>query len=409
MPQPRINLTLPDLHAGQRTVWEHPARFQVLSCGRRWGKSRLGALRCIVAALQGGRAWWVAPSYPMASVGWRMMKRLAVQIPGAVVRESDRLITMPGGGTVQVRSADDPDSLRGEGLDYLVMDECAFIRERAWTEALRPALADRRGRAMFISTPKGRNWFWRIWSAQDSEWRSWRFSSYDNPFIEPTEIDAARRLLPERIFAQEFLAEFIDDAGGVFRGVMAAATAEQQERGQPGRAYVIGVDWGKHNDFTVLSVIDVGYRALVKIDRFNQIDYTVQTDRLRALCERFRPAAAVVERNSIGEPLIEMLLRQGLPIVPFNTTNASKAAIIDGLALAFERQSIQIVDDPVLLAELQAYEMERLPSGLLRYSAPDGLHDDCVMSLALAWAVVDDTQSVGGMVVYEESVSISPY
>lgn len=409
MPQPRINLTLPDLHAGQRTVWEHPARFQVLSCGRRWGKSRLGALRCIVAALQGGRAWWVAPSYPMASVGWRMMKRLAVQIPGAVVRESDRLITMPGSGTVQVRSADDPDSLRGEGLDYLVMDECAFIRERAWTEALRPALADRRGRAMFISTPKGRNWFWRIWSAQDSEWRSWRFSSYDNPFIEPTEIDAARRLLPERIFAQEFLAEFIDDAGGVFRGVMAAATAEQQERGQPGREYVIGVDWGKHNDFTVLSVIDVGYRALVKIDRFNQIDYTVQTDRLRALCERFRPSAVVVERNSIGEPLIEMLLRQGLPIVPFNTTNASKAAIIDGLALAFERQSIQIIDDPVLLAELQAYEMERLPSGLLRYSAPDGLHDDCVMSLALAWAVVDDTQSVGGMVVYEESVSISPY
>jgi hypothetical protein len=229
-----------------------------------------------------------------------------------------------------------------------------------------------------------------------------------NPHIDPSEIEAARRMLPERIFAQEYLAEFLEDAGGVFRNVPACATAIAQERGARDRAYAVGVDWGKLNDFTVFSVIDVRDKSLVYLDRFNQIDYTVQMGRLLALCERFRPVAVVVERNSIGEPLIEALLRAGLPITAFQTTNSSKMAIIDALALAFERRDIAILPDPVLVNELQSYEMERLPSGLLRYSAPEGLHDDCVMSLALAWSEVvtpDEPQ----MIVHDEDLSISPY
>ena len=111
-------------------------------------------------AMNGGRAWWVAPSYKMAAVGWRLVHELGVQVPGVQVSKVNRMITLPTGGAVQIRSADDPDSLRGEGLDFVVMDECAFMKEDAWTHALRPALSDRLGKAMFISTPKGRNWFY---------------------------------------------------------------------------------------------------------------------------------------------------------------------------------------------------------------------------------------------------------
>ena len=383
---PTVTLVLPKLHAGQMQVWEHPARFQVMACGRRFGKSRLGATMCISSAIRGKRAWWVAPSYPMAAIGWRMLKKLAVQIPGVAIREMDRLITMPGGGTVQVRSADHPDSLRGDGLDFVVLDECAFVKEDAWTEALRPALADRKGRALFISTPKGRNWFWRLWQqTESSEWKSWRFTSYDNPYIQASEIDAARDGLPERVFRQEFMAEFLDDAGGVFRRVLDAVTAAQQDSAQPGHDYVMGVDWGKTSDFTVLTVLDATTNEACFVDRFNQIDYSVQVGRLQALAARFNPYNIVVERNSIGEPLIEQLARLNLPVQPFTTTNATKAQAIDALSLAFERSEIRIINDPVLINELQAYEMQRLPSGLLKYSAPDGLHDDCVMSLALAW------------------------
>ena len=253
-------------------------------------------------------------------------------------------------------------------------------------EALRPALADRQGRALFISTPKGRNWFWRLWQhADDAEWQAWRFTSYDNPYIKASEIDAARRSLPESVFQQEFMAEFLEDGGGVFRRVLDAVLAAPQEKAQHGHEYVIGVDWGKSSDFTVLTVVDATTGEVCCMDRFNQIDYAVQVGRLQALTERFNPYSVIVERNSIGEPLIEQLVRMGLPVQPFQTTNATKAQAIDALSLAFERGEIRIIDDAMLIAELQAYEMERLPSGLLRYSAPDGMHDDCVMSLALAW------------------------
>lgn len=378
-------------HPGQAAVHNHPARFKVLDCGRRWGKTRLGVMECMDVAARGGRAWWVAPSYKMSEVGWRPLRRLAGQIPGADVHKVDRQIMLPNGGEVMVRSADNPDSLRGEGLNFVVLDECAFMHEDAWNGALRPALADRLGGALFISTPKGRNWFWRIWqhaAGDGAEWHCWQFTSYDNPHIAGSEIDAAKAHLPDRVFRQEFLAEFIDDAGGVFRRVMDAATATEQERAIDGHQYVFGVDWGKHNDWTVLCVVDVTASALVAIDRFNRIDYTVQIGRLRALTERFRPQRIIAEANSMGEPLIEQLFREDLPVQPFTTTNATKANIIEGLALAFERQTIRVLADQVLVGELQAYEMERLPSGLMRYQAPDGMHDDCVMALALAWSGV---------------------
>ena len=381
-------LTLPRLHPGQRAVWDEPCRFKVLASGRRWGKTLLGSLACVHAGAQGGRAWWVAPSYKMAQVGWRAVARLGQQVPGAQVRRGDLMVRFPNGGSVQVRSADDPQSLRGEGLTLAVMDECAFMSEAAWTEALRPALSDRLGGALFISTPKGRNWFWRLFQRgqDDSEpdWQSWTFPTVNNPYIAPGEIEAARRDLPERIYQQEYEALFLDDAGGVFRRVLEAATLQPQAPTAHGQ-YVMGVDWGKSNDFTVLTVIDVVQREMVAMDRFNQIDYAVQRGRLQALAERYKPTVILAESNSMGEPIIEQLQRDGLPVRGFQTTNATKAAIIEGLALAFERTELRILDDATLVGELQAYEMDKTPSGMVRYGAPEGLHDDTVMSLALAW------------------------
>jgi len=158
-----MKLRLPALHAAQAEIRDSEARFRVVAAGRRFGKTLLGSALCIAVAARGGRTWWVAPSYKMAAVGWRGIRQLAAQIPLTQVHKVRMLVTLPSGGTVQVRSADDPQSLRGEGLDFCVLDECAFMREEAWAEALRPALSDRQGGAMFISTPKGRNWFWRLY------------------------------------------------------------------------------------------------------------------------------------------------------------------------------------------------------------------------------------------------------
>jgi len=399
------------LHEGQVQVARSSARFRVLAAGRRWGKTRLGVFMLFIEALQGGRTWWIAPTYSIGRIAWRQIRLYARALGDAEVREAEKMVKFPGGGWIQLKSADNPDSLRGEGLDYAVLDEAAFMSETAWAEAIRPALADRVGGALFCSTPNGRNWFWRLWQNADCRlpnaecenqnanskignlhsafgnlsWAAWQFPTASNPFIAKSEIEAARRNLPERVFRQEFLAEFIEDGGGVLRRVVEAATAAPQDRAVNGHDYVLGVDWGKHEDFTVICVIDLTESALVAMDRFNQIDYALQIQRLKALCERFNPRVVIAESNSMGEPLIEQLSRAGLPVQPFQTTAASKAQAIDALALAFERGELKILPDPTLIAELQAYQAERLPSGLLRYGAPEGMHDDCVMALALAW------------------------
>ncbi len=381
-------VTMPPLHWGQAEVLHDGHRFKVLACGRRWGKTRMCAALCVAEAIRGKRVWWVAPSYGQAKVGWRELTNLAVQVPSVDIRGGDLAIAFPGGGYVQVRSAAGQTGLRGEGLDGLVIDECAFIAEKAWTEALRPTLSDRKGWALLISTPKGRNWWWKAWlRGQDPlerEWRSWRFPTSSNPFIDPEEIEEARRNLPELSFRQEYLAEFIEDAGLVFRKVMLAATAEEQPDPVPAGHYVMGVDWAKYQDYTVLTVMERTARKMVCLDRFNQVDYRLQKARLVALARKWNVERIKAERNSIGEPLIEELLHDRLPVDPFTTTNASKKELVDALALAFEREEIRILPDPVLVGELQAYEMEKTPSGLLRYKGPEGYHDDCVISLGLA-------------------------
>jgi len=382
-------------HAGQKEVHNHPSRFRVLAGGRRWGKTRLGVMESFEAAINGGRAWWVSPSYKMGAVGWRPISRLAGDMPAVNVKYGERLVTFPSGGTVQVRSADDPDSLRGEGLDYCVMDECAFMNQRTWTEAIRPALSDRKGKALFISTPKGRNWFYRLHQRGqegNEQWQAFNFPTRTNPHIPSDEIEAARQDLPERIFAQEYEAAFLDDAGGVFRRVLDAVNDGEVLDVEDER-FTIGCDWGRQNDATVFAVVGLRSGELIELDRMTQTDYQTQVTRLEALWQRYgKNTDIIAETNAMGGPIVEALQNAGLPVTPFTTTNNSKAQIIDGLALAFERGEIHIPRDPVLIGELQAFESKRLASGATRYSAPDGMHDDTVMALALAWSAREDSR-----------------
>ncbi len=250
-----ITVTLPRLHPSQRLVRDSSARFKVLACGRRWGKTLLGVALCVESAARGGRAWWIAPTFPVASIGWRAIRYLAKQIPGSQIREVERIVTLPGGGWIQVKSSDNPDSLRGEGLDLAVFDECAFQVEEAWIEAVRPALSDRQGKALFISTPQGRNWFWRLWArgqAGDPEWESWTFPTADNPYIDAAEIEAARAGLPERVFAQEYEADFSLSEGVFFPEWTEAKHVVPVSEIPKDWLRWVAVDWGFADPFCAL-------------------------------------------------------------------------------------------------------------------------------------------------------------
>ena len=366
--------------------------------GRRWGKTYMAGVYALTVADLGGAVAWVVPTYKNARAPWRFAE--ATVAPAARrlrINRAERVIEFPSGGRLSVYSADNDASLLGEAFDAVIMDEAARVREETYTDVLLPTLADRDGRMLLISTPRGRNWFWREWTRGQGDGvtvASWTAPTAANPLPSiKAAAEMARHRVSERTYRQEWLAEFLEDGGGVFRRVSEAATATALDRGEAGGQYVVGVDWGKLNDWTVVTVLDADSRRMVYLDRFNQIDYAVQLGRLQAVCQRFAPYALVVERNSIGEPLIEQLQRLGLPVVPFQTTNATKAQIIDALALAFEQGALSILPEPVLLGELMAYEMERTGTGLLRYGAPDGGHDDCVMSLALAWYQIAGAQT----------------
>ena len=391
----QIEVTIPKPLEWQQTVMREARRFNVVCIGRRAGKTELGKILCIQPEVMRYPIGWFSPIYKDMLEVWRSvtetLRPIAKRING-----SERRVELVTGGVVEFWSLDNPNSGRGRKYKRVIIDEAAFVSGLmdSWHMAILPTLADYSGDAWIFSTPKGRNAFHALWSMHQShdDWQAWQMPTTVNPHISDAEIEIMRQTMPERVFQQEVMAQFLDDAGGVFRGVMDCATAQPQTTAVLGHSYIIGVDWGKHNDFTVITVLDTTTNELVYIDRFNQIDYTLQRQRLVSCYQTFKPIAIYAERNSIGDPNIEQLQSEGLPVQPFNTSAASKKQAIEALALAFERREIKIIPDATLINELQSYETERLPSGTLRYSAPAGLHDDCVMSLAIAWHAIANYQ-----------------
>jgi phage terminase large subunit-like protein len=229
---------------------------------------------------------------------------------------------------------------------------------------------------------------------QKPTWAHWQLSSYENPHIPRSELDEMTKTLPERVVRQEIYAEFVEDAGGVFRHVIERATAVEQAQPVAGHSYIIGVDVATLVDFTVASVIDVETKEMVYIDRFNKCDYSILYDRLYALYKRYNANAMTIEANAIGQAPIDELASRGLSIIPFYTTNATKQAAVQALQAAFEHGEIKILNDPVLIGELQAFEASRTASGSWKYAAPEGMHDDTVMSLMIAWHGIGGTLDV---------------
>lgn len=221
----RVYLPKPLPH--QIPVLGSSARLKVVCCGRRWGKSKAGLLACVEGhgppgchkgAMEGGEIWWVAPSFPVASMIWRDLKH-ALRDAWSAKNEVDRRIELGSGGSISVRSADNPDSLRGVGLDGVVIDEAAFCQQETWTEAMRPALADKQGWAMFISTPSGQNWFYDLWNRAQTidDMEAWQRPTSDNPIIPPSELEAAKLELGPFTFSQEFDAQFVSPEGALFK------------------------------------------------------------------------------------------------------------------------------------------------------------------------------------------------
>lgn len=373
-------VTLPRLHVGQAKCVAEAARFNVLYCGRRFGKTVLGRERASRVLLAGGKVAWFAPDYTYLGRPWEDTK---AALGPAIERlsEQKRKIWLRTGGEFHCYTLDKPEPARGEHFDLAIVDEAAIAPKlrRQWPSSIRPTLVDRRGSAWFLTTPQGRNYaheLYELGQARDRpDWKSWRMPSWENPHVPREEIEAQRGLIPDWIFAQEYEAIPADSGGNPFGLSAIAAAWGMDSQGPP---IVFGVDLAKSVDWTwVIGLDRTG--AVVVSERWQGEPWDKT---IRRIAEITRGVPTLVDSTGVGDPIVEALQREGLPVEGFRFTSATKQTLMEGLALAFQRGRLRYADER-LRAELEVFGYE-VRSGGVRYTAPSGHHDDGVMALGLA-------------------------
>lgn len=389
-------------HQGQQEILLCNAREIVICAGRRFGKSVICAyiaLRTVLNADDIGKPvkiWIVSPTYDLSQkvfsylVQW-FLKVVPSQRGGVSYRPFPQIKTARG-SLVQCKSAENPTGLLGEELDLLIIDECSRIKKEIWETYLMATMLSRKGKAFFISTPFGKNWFYDQWMLSREENAAFQFASSTNPENTSEELERIRKKIPEDVYKQEYLAQFLDAGANVFRNLK-RCIFNCLEPPIPGHRYFIGLDLAKFRDFSVITVLDQLTHKVVYFDRFQKLPYTLQKERIINTANNYNGARVIIDSLNAGAAVADELRKCGLDIFDFKATGTiskdwkkkgTKERLIEKLAMLFEQEAIEIPDIQVLIDELEMFSYEISDSGNIRYQAPTGMHDDCVFSLALA-------------------------
>jgi hypothetical protein len=306
------------------------------------------------------------------------------------INKSELNIRFINGSTLYFRSGEREDTLRGYTLDYLIIDEAAYIKDNVWKTVLRPTVLVKGKKVLFISTPKGRNWFYEIAmrgsNSDYPQYSTFQASSFDTPFISEEELIEAKLSLPESIYRQEILAEFIDDGGEVFGNLKESCVLTSYPPLTTGERYYAGLDFGRQNDYTVLTILN-GKGEMVDHYRERQKSWDVILSEILVKLKKWKPVC-YAEVNSIGDVLFENLKKQYPSIQPFVTSNESKQNMVEDLIMSLNEGKLKLPTPTInedLYKELGAFTYEYSPkTRKIKYGAPNGFHDDCVISLGLA-------------------------
>jgi hypothetical protein len=351
--------------------------------------------------------WWVAPIYKELIPATKTVREVTPRewvAKKAETGETIRYLRLFNGSECFFHSADREDSLRGSGLHGLVIDEAPILKESRWTAELEPSLMDYDGWALFIGTPKGRNWFSRLRARGsdplDPQYKSWRFDSYCNSieqggFLKKSSIDSIANDLPALIRRQEIYAEELEGEGTVFRNIN--RQIKQIPDYVKGDQVVVGSDFGKTADFSCNIALRMN-GEVVGFDRYAEIDWHFQRQRTISFCQRFGDAQVLIDSTGLGDPIYDEMYREYSNVQGYKITTATKRPLVENLSLMLDDGKIWFDGDvktqtfstrlhdqfPLLKDELESFAYEITPSNNVQYSAPEGLHDDTVIALALA-------------------------
>jgi phage terminase large subunit-like protein len=312
------------LHEKQLEIFNNPKRFKVIAAGRRFGKSRLAAWTLIIEALKSTEkdVFYVAPTFQQAKdILWGLLKEIGHEVI-KTAHENTAVLTLINDRKIYLKGSDRPDTLRGVGLAYLVVDEYADMKANVWEQILRPALADVQGGAMFIGTPKGRNHFYEMFkyaeTDKDPEWAAFHFTSYDNPLLPQSEIEAAKRSMSSFAFRQEFMASFEAASRDIFKEDW---IKYQEEEPTEGRFFIavdlagfINVDRESGNknkklDETAIAVVKVTedgwWVADIKHGRWDIKETCAQ---IMGAVLQYEPSAVGIEKGSLKNAALPYLM-----------------------------------------------------------------------------------------------------
>jgi len=397
------------IHHGQLEILQGKKRFTTICAGTRFGKSQL----CAYIALKklfnkNTHTWIVAPTHSLAEkvFNWlniflnngfpEDLKRGRIKVTRVMGKLAVRMPRL--GSWIECKSAEFPTGLLGEELDLVIMDECSRMKGEIYDSYISQRLTSRKGEAIMISTPFGQNWFFkqRLKNKNEEDGTDFHFESRDNPYFPMDEWEREKKRLPKTVFDQEYRAICLRDAASVFRGVDKIIGGKLEDA-RSGHFYAMGVDLGKYQDFTVITVIDKSNHQLVHYDRFKDIDWNLQKDRIYESAKKYNHARVVIDSTGVGDPITEDLGRMGLCIDDYKYTNKSKRQLIDKLSIFIEQKRITIPHIDTLVDEIEAFGYKRTDSGNIQYSAPEGLYDDSVNSLALCvWNLNENPVKGGG-------------
>lgn len=390
-------------HPDQELVLNSKARFRTVAAGRRFGKTKLAARSIIREALAKPNSmnWWVANSYKNVKRGYREVVR---QIPPALLAKAapastsnELILEFKNGAIIEFYSGGNPDALAGEGVNFVVVDEAALIQDLVWQQLIRPTLMDTKGSALIISTPRGKNWFWKMYmrgqdtKAVDREYASWQFAQSSNPYIDPAETQAAKEELPELLFRQEIMAEFLAAGASIFGlGLERAGTIVPEVSPPRGQVFV-GVDLAKHQDFTVISAVRAMDRKPVYHERFNSLSWPVQRKLIRGAVDRLRDhpdvesVTVLLDSTGVGDVNYDDLIDEGLDVVGIKFTNDWKEKAVKLLAADLEQGKAFILEEQE--SEFASYEFYMTDSGRYKFEAATGHDDEVSAKLLEHWGL----------------------
>lgn len=382
-----ITFERPYLYPVQLAAIYDPARFSLIEASTKSGKTTGCLVWSIEAAYglrRGQSVWWVAPVYSQAKIAYRRAKNF---LPRGSFRWNDtemRIDLAPCFGSIHFRSGEKPDNLFGDDVYATVLDEASRMREEAW-HAVRSTLTATRGRCRIIGNMKGRkNWFYRMCRQAEAGAPDMAFHRIDayqavaGGVIDAEEVEAAKRELPENIFRQLYLAEAIDDEGNPFGGKFIQAGISALSS-RPVVAW--GIDLAKSVDHTVIIGLDADGTVAV-FSRFQAPWSETLTKIVKTVGSN---TDVMIDATGVGDPVTEALQREmnNVRVDGFKFTRQSKQPLIEGLAIAIQGGEIHYPAGHIV-SELESYEYEYTRTGVV-YTAPAGMHDDCVCALALAW------------------------